>query len=170
MIRRVAFPKAILAGIAGATAWEGVARLLLLAGLPVFDLVRVLGTMALGQVPAWQWWLVGMLLHASVGAIWAIFYAYFFWSTFNWRPLWQGSVFSLLPTLLAGLIMVPQMSFMHPFVLGGEMPGFGVFGISMGWGGPAAIILGHLIYGATMGALYTRPVGYAVPRRKTSYG
>jgi hypothetical protein len=170
MIRRVAFPKAILAGVAGAAAWEGIARLLLLAGLPLFDLVRVLGTLVLGQAGGWQWWPIGILLHLSVGAIWAIFYAYFFWSTLNWRPLWQGVVFSFGPAILAGFIMVPQMSFMHPFVIGGEMPGFGPFAVNFGWGGPAGIIFGHLIYGATMGALYTRPVGYAVARRKTSHG
>jgi hypothetical protein len=170
MIRRVAFAKAILAGGAGALAWEACLRLLLIVGLPMFDLVRVLGTMVLGQAPVWQWWLIGILLHIAVGAIWAIFYAYFLWSVFNWKPLWQGAVFSLGPALLAGLVMVPQMSFMHPFVLQGEMPGFGAFANHMGWGGPAGIIFGHLIYGATMGALYTRPVGYAVPRRKTSHG
>src|SRR5687768_14827779 len=112
MIRRVAFAKAILAGVAGAAAWEGLARLLLLAGLPLFDLVRVLGTLVLGQAGVWQWWPIGILLHLSVGAIWAIFYAYFFWSTLDWRPLWQGVVFSFGPAILAGFIMVPQMSFM----------------------------------------------------------
>jgi hypothetical protein len=170
MIRRVAFGKAIVAGVAGAAAWEVTARLLLLGRLPLFDLVRVLGTMMLGQASVWQWWPTGMLLHTAVGAIWAVFYAYFFWSTFNWRPVWQGVAFSLGPAILAGFIMVPQMSLMHPLVLRGEMPGFGPFGINTGWGGPAAIIFGHLIYGAAMGALYTRPVGYAVPQRKTFHG
>jgi hypothetical protein len=170
MIRRVAFGKAILAGAAGAVAWEASSRLLLIGGLPIFDLVRVLGTLALGHVPAWQWWPVGILLHLFVGVVWAIFYAYFFWSIVNWSPLWQGGVFSFGPVILAGLIMVPQMSFMHPFVLSGEMPSFGPFAINFGWGGPAGIIFGHLIYGVTMGALYTRPVGYAVARRKTSHG
>jgi hypothetical protein len=170
MIRRVAFAKAVFAGVAGAAVWEGVMRLLLLGGLPLFDLVRVLGTMVFGQVPVWQWWLTGMLLHTSVGAIWAIFYAYFFWTTFNWRPLWQGIIFSLGPAFLAGFVMVPQMSFMHPLVLRGEWPGFGAFAIHMGWGGPLGIILGHLIYGMVLGALYTRPVGYAVRQREASHG
>jgi uncharacterized membrane protein YagU involved in acid resistance len=170
MIRRVAFDKAVFAGAAGAVAWEVVLRLLLLTGLPLFDLVRVLGTMMLGHAPVWQWWLIGMLLHMSVGAIWAVFYAYFFWSTFNWRPLWQGIVFSLGPAFLAGFIMVPQMSFMHRLVLSGELPGFGLFGSNFGWGGPAAIIFGHLVYGTALGVLYTRPVGYAVRRRETSHG
>jgi hypothetical protein len=170
MIRRVAFGKAILAGAAGAAAWDLAVRLALLGGLPLFDLVRLLGTMTHERAPTWQWWSVGILLHASVGAIWAVFYAYFFWSTLGWPPACQGLVFSLGPAVLAGLVMVPQMSFMHPLVSGGEMPGFGLFAISIGWLGPAGIIFGHLVYGAVMGALYTRPVGYAVRRREVSHG
>ena len=170
MIRRVAFRKAILAGAAGALAWEIAARLLILLGVPLFDLVFTLGTMVLGEVPAWEWWPVGMAIHAGVGAIWAIFYAYFFWSTYDWAPITQGLLFALGPATLAGLIMVPQMGFMHPLMLNGKLPTTGVFAIKLGWGGPAGIVIGHLIYGAVMGGLYVKPVGYRVGRRVLPYG
>lgn len=42
-----------------------------------------------------------MLMHAAVGALWAVFYAYFFWSMLDWRPTARGLVFSLLPSALA---------------------------------------------------------------------
>lgn len=170
MIRRVAFGKAVLAGAAGALAWEIAARVLLLLGVPVFDLVFTLGTMITGEVRPWIWWPVGMAMHATVGAIWAIFYAYFFWSTYDLKPVSQGLLFSLGPAVLAGLVMVPQMTFMHPLILAGQLPPTGVFGLKQGWGGPAGIIIGHLIYGAVMGGLYVRPVGYRVGRRIVPYG
>ena len=170
MIRRVAFGKAILAGALGALAWEALVRILILFGVPLFDLVFTLGTMVLGDVRPWLWWPAGLVLHATVGAIWAIFYAYFFWSTYDWRPAFQGLLFSVGPAVLAGLIMVPQMSFMHPLILAGRLPVPGVFGVKLGWGGPAGILLGHLIYGAVMGSLYIRPVGYRVGRRMRLYG
>lgn len=167
MIRRVAFKKACTGGAAGALAWELAARVLLLLGLPVFDLVRVLGTLAVGpERPFPVWWAVGLILHLAVGAVWAVFYAYFFWSTFDLSPYLQGIVFSLFPALLAGLIMVPQMDLM----LDGEMSGFGPFAYQIGWGGPALLIGGHLIYGAVMGSMYKRPVGYPVGQRIASYG
>ena len=123
MIRKVAYRKAIAAGALGAAAWEIVVRALIAAGLPMFDLVHALGTLLLGAGPqGWQWWTVGMLMHALVGAIWAVFYAYFFWSLFERPPIVQGMVFSLLPTLLAGLIMVPQMDLMNERVLSGAAP------------------------------------------------
>ena len=110
-----------------------------------------------------------MGLHALVGSIWAIFYAYFFWSTYDWPPTAQGLIFSLGPAVLAGLVMVPQMGLMHPLVLQGRLQGAGLFGLKLGWGGPAGILLGHLIYGATMGSIYTRPVGYRVGRGVLPY-
>ena len=170
MIRRVAFGKAILAGASGALAWELVARLLISLGLPLFDLVYVLGTMVLGDATPWLWWPVGLAMHAAVGSIWAIFYAYFFWSTYGWPPAAQGLIFSLGPAVLAGLVMVPQMSLMHPLVLEGKLPGAGLFGVRLGWGGPVGVLLGHLVYGAVMGGIYTRPVGYRVGRRVLPYG
>ena len=170
MIRRVAFGKAILAGALGALAWEAAVRILIFLGLPLFDLVFMLGTMVLGETHPWLWWPAGLALHATVGAIWAIFYAYFFWSTWDWAPPVQGLVFSLGPAILAGLIMVPQMNFMHPLILNGSLPATGVFGIKLGWGGPTGIVLGHLIYGAVMGTIYVRPVGYRVGRRLRLYG
>jgi hypothetical protein len=165
VIRRVAFQKAIVAGVIGAVAWEAVIRGLIALGLPFGDLVRLLGTMAAPHSPAWIWWPTGLALHATVGAIWAIFYAYFFWSTFEWPPPVQGLVFSLLPILLAGLVMMPQLGWMHPLVLRGTLPHPGLFALGHGWGGLASSVLGHAIYGLTLGALYTRPVGYAVSRR-----
>jgi len=170
MIRRVAFGKAILAGALGALAWEVAIHTLIFLGLPLFDLVFTLGTMVVGEARPWFWWPVGLALHATVGAIWAIFYAYFFWSTYNWSPAVQGAVFALGPAALAGLIMVPQMSFMHPLMLNGRLPPTGVFALNLGWGGPAGIVLGHLIYGAVMGSLYVRPVGYRAGRRIRLYG
>ena len=162
MVRRVAFEKAILGGALGALAWEIVVRALLLAGLPMFDLVRTLGTLAVGErVEVWLWWPTGMAMHALVGAIWATFYAYFFWSFYDLKPTLQGMVFSILPTLLAGFIMIPQMDFMAD----GRGPQLRTFALGIGSLGPVSVVLGHIVYGATMGSVYQRPVGYATGKR-----
>ena len=164
MMRRVAFGKGLAAGALGAVAWEAAARVLLAAGAPIFDLVRTLGTLVVGDAAASAWWPVGMLLHAAVGAIWAIFYAYFFWCVFDWPPTVQGLVFALLPATLAGLVMLPEMALMHPLILAGSLPAPGTFAVGLGWPGPATVLGGHLVYGAVLGTLYTRPVGYRTAR------
>jgi hypothetical protein len=166
MIRAVHFRKAILGGAAGAAAWEFVVRLLILAGLPLPDIVCLLGTMAFPNSSPLLWWPMGMTIHASVGAIWAIFYAYFFWSVFDWPPQVQGLVFSLLPATLALLIMLPQIVLMHPLLLGGgSLPA-----LPQGWTKPLGVYAAHLIYGAVIGSLYTHPVGARVALRKVAHG
>jgi len=87
MIRYVAFWKAILAGVAGAIAWELAARPLILSGVPFVDIVGALGAVALSHADIQASWAAGMLLHLLVGAIWAVFYAYFFWSVLPLRPV-----------------------------------------------------------------------------------
>jgi len=167
MIRRIAFKKAIVAGALGAAAWEAAARLLIVGGFQVFDIVHTLGSLIFGEsAPAWQWWPVGMIMHCTVGAVWAIFYAYFFWSTFDRRPVIQGIMFSVIPAVLAGTVMVPQMELM----LDGRGQRLGVFAYYIGAGGPAMIIFGHLIHGAVLGSMYVRPIGYPVGKRVPLHG
>jgi beta-glucosidase/6-phospho-beta-glucosidase/beta-galactosidase len=164
MIRVISFRKAALAGLAGALVWEVVLRAIALAGLPLFDIVRGLGTLVFPDGPMLGWWAAGMAAHAVVGAIWAIFYAYFFWSWFDWPPVLQGLVFALLPALLALFLVYPQLQLMH---LPDTIVEFDPFGFlaGIGWREPTGLVLGHLIFGSVMGALYTHPVGYPADRQ-----
>jgi beta-glucosidase/6-phospho-beta-glucosidase/beta-galactosidase len=159
----VAFRKAIFAGAAGALAWEVAIRILWLAGIPVFDLVRELGTLPFPNGTAVEWWPAGMAAHATVGAAWALFYAYFFWGHFRWPPPLQGLAFAVLPALLAMFIAVPQLQLMH---LHQEV-------VQLDWhtylSGMeptklAALLLGHVLFGLTIGSIYTHPVGYRADR------
>ncbi|HEX8937451.1 MAG TPA: hypothetical protein VF776_04210, partial [Sphingomicrobium sp.] len=167
MLRVVAFRKAILAGAAGAIAWEIAVGLLALAGIPVFDLVRELGTLPFPNSGPVAWLPAGLGAHAVVGAAWALFYAYFFWARFRWPPPLQGLVFAALPAVLAVFIVIPQLELMH---LHQEM-------VQLDWrsflhgldqaklGG---ILLGHALFGLTVGAIYTHPVGYPTAEVRTA--
>lgn len=165
MIRRVAYSKAVLAGMAGAVVWEIVARLLILSGAPFFDIVGTLGALAQPYASGLASWVVGMALHLTVGAIFAVFYAYFFWSALPLRPMFQGLAFSFIPMILAIFIMRPQFELMGPLIVSGELPHSGLFGLAGGASGPISIVIGHLIWGATLGLIYIRPVGYPVEQR-----
>ncbi|WP_207539556.1 family 1 glycosylhydrolase [Sabulicella rubraurantiaca] len=160
MIRKVAYRKVILAGVAGAAVWEALARLLILFGLPVADIVGTLGAVAAPGVGVWVSWGAGLLLHFLVGAIWAIFYAYFFWSDLPIRPVLQGLLFAFIPMTLAILVVHPQFELMQ--LRGAEaaaLPHFGFAGLPGRLHEPISIALGHLLWGVTLGWLYVRPVG-----------
>jgi beta-glucosidase/6-phospho-beta-glucosidase/beta-galactosidase len=163
LLRVVSFRKAILAGAAGALIWEIALRALALLGIPTFDIVRELGTLAAPQSDPAIWWPAGVAAHAAVGAAWAIFYAYFFWARFDWAPPLQGLAFAVLPAVLAAFVVDPQLQLMHlhadvvhvgwrTFVAGLEPSRLG------------GLLLGHALFGLTVGFLYTRPVGYRADR------
>jgi beta-glucosidase/6-phospho-beta-glucosidase/beta-galactosidase len=163
LLRVVAFRKAILAGVAGAIAWEVVLRSLALLGFPLFDVVRTLGTLPFPNGSPLEWWPAGMAAHAIVGVIWAIFYAYFFWGQLRWRPALQGLAFVALPASLAALLVVPQFNLMHlpkqQVELDLDMLLSGLAPATLG-----GILLGHVLFGLTVGAIYTHPVGYRADR------
>lgn len=162
MIRHIAYRKAVFAGVAGAVAWEILAKILVVTRVPFFSIVDTLGAVALPNGSAWAAWSIGMLLHLVVGAIWAVFYAYFFWSVLPLRPALQGMVFAFVPMPLAICIMRPQLELMHHLTPAGDLPASGLFGLGGGLYLPLTVAAGHLIWGTVLGALYTRPVGYAV--------
>jgi beta-glucosidase/6-phospho-beta-glucosidase/beta-galactosidase len=167
VLRVVAFRKAILAGTAGAIAWEIAVGLLALAGVSVFDLVRQLGTLPFPNGGPLEWLPAGLAAHAVVGSAWALFYAYFFWAHFRWPPMLQGLVFATLPAVLAVFIVIPQLELMH---LHQEM-------VQLDWRSflhgldPAklgGLLLGHALFGLTVGAIYTHPVGYPTDENRTA--
>ncbi|MDP8917081.1 MAG: family 1 glycosylhydrolase [Pseudomonadota bacterium] len=160
MIRVISIRKALLAGAAGAAAWELVLRLFSLLGLPLVDLVRVLGTLIFPAGQSWTWWAAGSVMQVGAGALIATFYAYFVWSLFAWRPLLQGVAFGLGVAVLAQLVTYPLLQVMHADA---EINRTGLLGLldEVGWRERLGLMIGHLVYGAVLGALYTRPVGKA---------
>jgi beta-glucosidase/6-phospho-beta-glucosidase/beta-galactosidase len=161
VIRIVSIRRAVLAGAAAALAWEVALRLLLLAGLPLVDIVRMLGRLVAPDGPAWAWWISGMVLHTLVGVIWAVFYAYLFWSVLAWRPVWQGLAFTIVPTVLATVVVYPQLHVMHAAE---RVLHIGPWRLmtQISWGERGGLLLGHLLFGAVLGALYKPPAGYPV--------
>jgi beta-glucosidase/6-phospho-beta-glucosidase/beta-galactosidase len=156
--------KATLAGVAGALVWTVVLDGLELAGLPLFDIVKALGTLVFSADNVIGWTALGLVAHCVVGICWALAYAYFFWDRFAWPPAIQGLAFSIVPALLALFIVNPQLQLMH---LGQQV-------VEVGWHSAfppitlaqvAGILLGHAIFGLVVGAIYTRPVGYRADGR-----
>jgi beta-glucosidase/6-phospho-beta-glucosidase/beta-galactosidase len=163
LLRVVALRKAALAGAAGALAWEVVLRALILAGVPLFDIVRQLGTLFFPSGDPWAWWPAGLAAHALVGICWAVFYGYFFWARLRLSPALQGLVFAAVPAVMAIVLITPQLRLMHLRVDVVSLD-WNLLAGAWTWPTVAGLSLGHAILGLTAGALYTRPVGYPTDR------
>ena len=159
MIRVVNLRKASVAGVCGAFAWTVTLGGLGLLGLPLFNIVRELGTLAFAPDEPLGWITVGLVAHGLVGVCWALVYAYFFFSRVTWPPAVQGLAFSAFPALLALFIVHPQLQLMHlhqdavNLTWDSILPSLSLSELS-------GLLLGHAIFGLTVGTIYTLPVGY----------
>lgn len=165
MIRQVAYGRAVMAGALGALAWAVLSLLLHALGLPVPDMVDPVGAVALpGGEPLLRW-AVGLALHLAVGALWGLVYAYFFFSLLPLPPALQGIAFAMGPLLLALLVLRPQL---RQMLEGGVEAGLLVRPTLSRQadlvGVPVALLAGHILWGAILGALYTRPTGHPTRR------
>ena len=163
MMRVVSFGKAAIAGACGAAAMEICSSLARIAGFPSVDFVTQLSSVFFDHSPALAN-ASALAAHLAIGVCWAIFYAFFFWGRLRAPPLVQGLLFSLLPAALAIFIVYPELRLMR---LQADVARLDVNSFLEPLTGPgaASILVGHLVFGLIIGAIYRRPVGYPVGKK-----
>lgn len=92
--------------------------------------------------------IVGWAAHFMIGVILAVSYAVVYYPNFGSpNKIKSGTIFSLIPWLMAQVIIMPMMSIMN-----GESYGAGFFSGSILLAG--ASLMGHLLFGVVLGLLY----------------
>src|SRR5713101_4753554 len=115
-------------------------------GIPKMDIAAMLGSMLGG-------WTMGMVMHFVNGTIlFPLIYAFVLFSKLRGSPITKGILWGATLWLVAGLVVMPMM-------------GAGFLGAASG-GMMAAVasLIGHLVYGALLGAIGGRPA----PRLETA--
>jgi len=163
MIRVVALKKAVAAGVGGAVAMEVFARAGRLVGLRTVDLIAELSTVAFGGSRVLAD-LAAVVAHLGIGICWATFYAFFFWGRLRLRPVLQGLVFAIMPASLAIFVVYPELGLIHRKADVTTLT-FASFFAPLSVQGVISLLIGHALFGLTVGAIYRRPVGYAVDRK-----
>ncbi len=125
--------KAVLAGLAGTAAMTAVMLMAPAMGMPPMDIGKMLASKMGGIVP------LGWMAHFVIGVVLALIYAGVFVHRLPGPAIARGAVFGLLPWLAAQLVVMPMM-------------GMGLFSGSMLMAGGS--LLGHMVYGAVLGAVY----------------
>ena len=142
---------AFVAGVVGGAVMSAImlmARALM--GMEV-KLELLLGTM-IGLAPGTTAWLVGFAMHLMISGIIAIAYAWAFENVLH-RAGWQAGVLvAVVHILIAGLFM-GLMPAMHPLVPE-TLAGPGFFMLNLGVMGLVAFLMLHLLFAATVGAMY----------------
>jgi uncharacterized membrane protein YagU involved in acid resistance len=133
--------KAVIAGFAGTMAMTLFAMMAPMMGMPEMNVPKMLSmTMGLPQIAGWAG-------HFMIGIIIAISYSLIFAEKIKANPVVKGIIFSVIPWLMAQLIVMPMMSAMN-----GMSFTSGIFSGSfiMALGS----LMGHFVYGAVLGGIY----------------
>jgi Family of unknown function (DUF6789)/Protein of unknown function (DUF2938) len=131
------FGKAIVAGLVGTLAMTVIMLMAPAMGMPPMPIGNMLAGFM--HIPV----ALGWIMHFMIGTALAIGYVYLFATRLPGKPVVRGLIYSLIPWLMAQVIVNPMM-------------GAGVFASAT----PAPMLfvmgslIGHLVYGAVLGAVY----------------
>jgi uncharacterized membrane protein YagU involved in acid resistance len=137
--------RAVVGGIAGTLVMTGVGLYAApLMGIPPMNPANMLAGQMGGSLAA------GWAGHLMIGVVLAVGYTLIFAARLPGVPPVRGAAFSLLPWLMAQLMVMPMM-------------GMPLFSGSMAMAGGS--LIGHLAYGAVVGAVVGEvPVAAVAPR------
>ena len=125
--------KAALAGLVGTVVMTGLMLMAPKMGMPPMNIGAMLGSVMGGNVA------LGWAAHFMIGVVLALGYAAFFASRLPGPSAVRGALYSLLPWLMAQVVVMPMM-------------GMGFFSGSMIAAGGS--LMGHLVYGLVLGLVY----------------
>ena len=140
------FGQAIKAGLIAWVVFTVVLYMAPLMGVPKMDVPAMLGGMfGLNSVA------LGWVMHLMIGLVLALIYAYWFVDLVGGAPWVRGLTFSLLPWLAMMVVIAPMLPVLNPMLA--KMPP-GMFLLNMGIMAPMGSLIGHLIWGTVVGAVY----------------
>lgn len=143
---------AILGGFLGTLAFTILMYAAPTMGLPPMDLPTLLGTMFTTNMSLA--FALGLVMHFLIGSvILALVYSLFVADVLP-GPSWlRGVTYGVAVWLVAMAVVMPMIGAVHPLVASGMMPAPGFFVSSMGPMAAIGSLIGHLAYGAILGAV-----------------
>ena len=130
---RINTKKAVVAGVVATGAMTAVMLMAPAMGLPPMNVGKMLGSVMGGMTA------VGWAAHLMIGIVLAVVYATTFVHRLKGPGVLRGALFSVAPWLVAQLAGMPMMG-------AGVFSGSAVVAL--------ASLMGHLVFGAILGAIY----------------
>lgn len=126
--------RVVLAGLAGTAVMTALMLMAPLMGLPKMPIGQMLGSfLHIGSAAGWA-------MHFIIGVLLAAIYAVAFAAHLPGPPAARGALYGFAVFLLAQLVVTPMMG--GGVFSGGNLPMI------------AGSLMGHLVYGAIVGAIY----------------
>lgn len=156
---KIKIGKALLAGLIGGVATTLVGLIARRFGLPV-NLEESLGSMFTREFGQ-NAYLIGLGMHLAISALIGLLYAIGFKTLTRRANALIGAGFSLIHTILAGLflLVLPRI---HPLIPE-QVASPGAFLVNLGTWAVLFFVVIHVVYGATVGAIYGANADKAPP-------
>ncbi len=135
-MKKPTMTRILLGGLAGTAAMSLLVFIAPLMGIPMGGPWNMLAMFLKAPIA------VGWFLHFLIGVILAGVYGYFFIRFLPGNSVVRGALYGIFPWLLAMLVVVPMMG--GPVFMGAALKAMGS-------------LLGHLVYGAVLGAFIPLP-------------
>jgi len=143
------FGRAMVAGFVATLVMSIIQAMAPMMGLPRMDIAAMVGSMFGGSL------VLGWIIHLMMGTVlWAAVYAYIAEPQLAGAPWVRGLRYGFLLAIFVLVIGFSLVGAMFPSLA--PQPGF--LGMGMGGAmGTMGVILGHVIYGLVLGAIYGQP-------------
>jgi hypothetical protein len=152
--RPIAWKRAAISGILGASLMMGLLDTFFMMGVTTFSYERYIGSLLLGGAYRPEIWIVGLLANWAIGALFGMFYAGAFEFGFYKAGGRAGSLVGFAHALIAACAFFPVFNLFHEEAGTGVYPNFGFFGSGLGAPTSILLLMGHLLFGVTAGILY----------------
>ncbi len=146
--------RAMLSGMVSAALMMAFVDCFAMMGLIHFSFEHYLGSLIRATPYGVQNWTVGFFANLLMGGLFGWIYGYAFENVFRARSAKLGIQVGFFHAIFAGMFVFPFFNIMHAEVQSHAYPKFGFLGASIGAATPLVIVVGHLLFGATMGTLY----------------
>ena len=97
---------------------------------------------------------IGTIIQRLAGVVIALFYTGILESIGAISGWLTGGIIGLFHALIIGSLVMPMIGTIHPVIRAGKMEAPGFFAINKGQASPIYIIIGHIIFGSVLGAVY----------------
>jgi hypothetical protein len=122
--------------------------------LTPFSFEIYLGSLIHGSHSGDHIWTVGFLANLVTGGLFGVFYAYCFEYVFYKANTKLGIWVSVWHVVAASVAIFPFFNVMHEFIGTGTYPRFGILGSGLGLDTAVMILIGHFLFGSSMGLFY----------------
>lgn len=146
--------RGFMTGVFGASLMMAFIDSFNMMGLTRFSYEVYLGSLIRGTPYGTHNWTVGVFANWLVGGVFGLLYAYFFEYQFGRASARVGLLLGFGHAALASVAFFPFFNAIHEQMGSPLYAGFGFFGSGLNPGTPILLLIGNLLFGATVGAFY----------------